>query len=97
MQDAVRTLQTSEIEYFALSRFLDSYTFDYLEQNATAADQADFLAHAELYLGGFRRGDEFMKRMRGVSPNDVMTAANLYMSKLQYAYLGDTTRMKGRW
>lgn len=97
MQDAVRTLQSSEIEYFALSRFLDSYTFDYLEQNATAADQADFLARAELYLGGFRRGDEFMKRMRGVSANDVMNAANLYMSKLQYAYLGDTTRMKGRW
>ena len=97
MQDAVRTLQTAEIDYFALSRFLDSYTFDYLEQNATAADQADFLARAELYLGGFRRGDEFMKRMRGVSPSDVMNAANLYMSKLQYAYLGDTTRMKGRW
>jgi len=32
-----------------------------------------------------------------VSPTDVMTAANMYMSKLQYAYLGDTTRMKGRW
>jgi len=64
------------IEYFELSRFLDSYTFDYLEQNATPRT-ADFLARAELYLGDFRRGDEFMKRMRGVSSNDVMTAANL--------------------
>jgi hypothetical protein len=97
MQDAVRTLQGSEIDYFVLSRFLDSYTFDYLEENATAADQADFLARAELYLGGFRRGDEFVKRMRGVSPSEVMTAANLYMSKLQYAYLGDTMRMRGHW
>jgi zinc protease len=97
MQDAVRTLQGSEIDYFVLSRFLDSYTFDYLEENATAADQADFLARAELYLGGFRRGDEFVKRMRGVSPSDVMIAANLYMSKLQYAYLGDTMRMRGHW
>ena len=35
--------------------------------------------------------------MRSVSPNDVMQAANQYMSKLQYAYLGDTTRMKGHW
>jgi len=26
-----------------------------------------------------------------------MQAANQYMSKLQYAYLGDTTRMKGHW
>jgi zinc protease len=97
MQNAVGTLQGSEIDYFALNRFLDSYMFDYLAENATAADQADFLARAELYLGGFQRGDEFMKRMRGVSPDDIKNAANFYMSKLQYAYLGDTTRMRGRW
>jgi len=97
MQDAVRTLQGSQIDYFALSRFLDSYAFDYLAENATAADQADFLARAELYLGGYRRGDEFVKRMRSVSPIEVMSAANMYMAKLQYAYLGDTTRMKGHW
>lgn len=97
MQDAVRTLQGSQIDYFALNRFLDSYTFDYLTENATAADQADFLAHSELYLGGYRRGDDFVKRMRGVSPSDIQNAANFYMSKLQYAYLGDTTRMRGRW
>jgi predicted Zn-dependent peptidase len=97
IRDAVRTLQGTGIDYFALSRFLDSYSFDYLAANATAADQADFLARAELYLGGFRRGDDFVKRMRSVSPNEVMNAASLYMSRLQYAYLGDTTRMRGHW
>ena len=97
MQEAVRTLQSADLDYFALSRFLDSYAFDYLEENATAADQADFLARAELYLGGFRRGDEFVKRMRSVSPTEIRNAANIYMSRLQYAYLGDTTRMKGNW
>ncbi len=97
MQDAVRVLQAYPLDYFALSRFLDSYNFEYLVDNATAADQADFLARAELYLGGYQRGDEFMKRLRWVSPTDVMAAANLYMSKLQYAYLGDTTRMRGHW
>ncbi len=97
MQDAVRVLQAYPIDFFALNRFLDSFTFEYLVSNATAADQADFLARAELYLGGFQRGDEFMKRLRWVSPHDVMDAASLYMSKLQYAYLGDTTRMRGHW
>ncbi len=97
MQDAVRVLQTYPMDYFALNRFLDSYTFEYLVANATAADQADFLARAELYLGGYQHGDEFMKRLRWVSPRDVMDAASLYMSKLQYAYLGDTTRMRGHW
>jgi hypothetical protein len=80
-----------------LSRVLDRYTIDYLAENASAADQADFLARAELYLGGYRRGDEFVKRMRGVTPGDVQRAALLYMSKIQYAYLGDTTRMRGHW
>jgi zinc protease len=97
MQDAVRILQAYPMEYFALNRFMDSYTFEYLVANSTAADQADFLARAELYLGGYQRGAEFMKRLRWVSPRDVMDAATLYMSKLQYAYLGDTTRMRGHW
>ena len=95
--DAMRTLQRQELDYFALRRFLDSYTFDYLAENATAADQADFLARAELYLGGYRRGDDFVKRMRGVTPRDIQLVANTYMTKLQYAYLGDTTRMRGHW
>lgn len=97
IQQAVRDLQVAEFDYFDLHKFLDSYVFEYLDANATAADQADFLARAELYLGDFRRGDEFMKRIAWVSSRDVADAARLYMSKLQYAYLGDTTRMRGRW
>lgn len=97
MRDAIRSLQETPPDWVNLRRFVDSYAFDYLASNATAADQADFLARAELYLGGFRRGDEFVKRMRAVSSIDIMNAANLYMAKLQYAYLGDTTDMKGRW
>src|SRR5258706_37316 len=97
MQDAVRVLQTYPMDYFELNRFMDTYTFEYLVANATAADQADFLARAELYLGGYQHGDEFMKGLRWVSPRRRIDAADLYMSKLQYAYLGDTTRMKGHW
>src|SRR5437773_363620 len=44
MQDAVRVLQAYQLDYFVLNRFMDSYTFEYLVANATAADQADFLA-----------------------------------------------------
>lgn len=95
--EAVQALQLREIDPFALRRFLDSYTFDYLVQNASAADQADFLARAELYLGSFRQGDEFVKRLRSVSPFEVQAVAARYMTKMQFAYLGDTTRMRGRW
>jgi zinc protease len=97
MRDAVRVLQAYPMDNFTLNRFLNSYTFEYLVANATAADQAESLARAELYLGSYQRGGEFMKRLRWVTPRDLMDAANLYMSKLQYAYLGDTTKMRGHW
>jgi len=97
IRDAVRTLQEQELDYFALAHFLDAYTFDYLEENASAADQADFLARAELYLGDYRRGDDFVKRLHSVSPLDIRLVANTYMSKIQFAYLGDTSRMQGHW
>jgi len=95
--EAVHALQLQEVNPLDLRRFLDSYTFDYLVQNASAADQADFLARAELYLGSFRRGDEFVKRLRNVSGLEVQAVVSRHMTKMQFAYLGDTTRMRGRW
>ena len=80
-----------------LGPVIDNFRFDYLEANATAASQADFLARAELYLGSFRLGDDFMKRLHGVSPRDIRVMASQYMTRIQYSYLGDTSRMHGRW
>lgn len=97
IRESMRTLQQQELDYFSLARFLDTYAFDYLSENSTAMDQADFLARAELYLGGFRRGDEFVKRMRSVSAHDVVMAALKYMSTVQYAYLGDPLLMRDSW
>ena len=95
--EAVQALQLRQMDLVDLTRFLNSYTFDYLVQNASAADQADFLARAELYLGSFRQGEEFVKRLRSVSPVEVQAVAVRYMTRMQFAYLGDTTKMRGRW
>jgi zinc protease len=97
MVEQINQLGSQELDYFGLSRFIDSFSFDYLAENATAAGQADFLARAELYLGGYQRGDEFIKRLHNVSPDDIHAVVGLYMSAIQYAYLGDTTRMHGHW
>ena len=97
MRNAVHDLQVVTIDYLDLHKLLDGYVFEYLEANATAADQADFLARAELYLGDFKRGDQFTKRLAWVTSREIADAARLYMSKVQYAYLGDTTRMRGHW
>jgi zinc protease len=97
MVDEINRLGGRELDYFRLSRFIDSFSFEYLAKNASAAGQADFLARAELYLGGYQRGDEFIKRLHDVSPSDIHAVVGRYMSAIQYAYLGDTTRMHGRW
>lgn len=97
MRQQIERLLGQSLDDFALTRFIRSFTFDYLAENATAASQADFLARAELYLGSYRKGDEFVKRLRGVSPRDVRSVAGQYMTAIQYAYLGDTTRMHGQW
>ena len=96
----VRELQLlgeREYDYFALQRFIDSFSFEYMSDNATAAGQADFLARAELYLGTYKSGADFIKRLHDVSPADIQGVAAQYMTRIQYAYLGDTTRMHGRW
>jgi len=93
----IEELEGREIDYFGLSRFIDTFGFDYLTENATAPGQADFLARAELYLGSYRAGDEFVKRLHDVSPSDVRRVAAGYMTAIQFAYLGDTTRMHGHW
>lgn len=93
----IEELGSQQLDYFGLSRFIDSFGFEYLAENATAAGQADFLARAELYLGGYQHGDEFIKRLHGVSPRDIQSVVAEYMTAIQYAYLGDTTRMHGHW
>lgn len=97
MVGQIGELEARQLDYSGLSRFIDHFSFEYLAENATAAGQADFLARAELYLGDYRRGDEFIKRLHGVSPSDIRAVAATYMSKIQFAYLGDTTRMHGHW
>ncbi len=94
---AIEDLESRPLDPLVLWRFIDSFKFDYLAENATAANQADFLARAELYLGGFRKGEEFLSRLQSVSPIDVTNVAAQYMTAGQYAYLGDTARMRGKW
>src|SRR5205807_9113694 len=93
----IEELERDRLDPFVLARFIDSFGFDYLADNSNAASQADFLARAELYLGGYLHGEEFLRRMHNVKPEDITIIARDYMTHIQYAYLGDTSRMHGNW
>lgn len=79
---------------FELRRFVEQFITEYYLRNETSAGQADYLARAELYRGGWRHANKFMEDLRAVSPADVRRVARKYMGHVQYVYVGDTTRMK---
>lgn len=82
---------------YGLSRFLDQFVLDQLAQDVTSDAQADALGRAHLLFGDHRVADEFLRRLRRVRLWHVRRAANYYMRDIQFAFLGDTTRMRGKW
>jgi zinc protease len=97
VHQAIRDIATLRFDRYSLGRFIDGYRFDYLVDNATAERQADFLARAELFLGSFRKGEESLQLLHRVLPEDIAPIVYAQMGNIHYAYLGDTTRMHGRW
>jgi zinc protease len=97
MVQQVRFLLSTRINRLGLSRYIDTYVLKSLQQSETDAAQADLLARAELYLGDYRKTDRFLRQLHKVGPDDVFHAANRYMLKPQWAFLGDTMRMIGKW
>src|SRR5439155_1359674 len=90
MLHAIESLAQSDLDYFALSRFVDGFTFDYLTDNSSAADQAEFLARAELYLGNYRLAGDFVKRLRSVGA--VLSGDGLRARAARIVYPGDELR-----
>lgn len=97
MRREVWLMQNAEPYGFALSRFLDQFTLQQLAQNMTNDAQAEALGRAELLFGDYRVAADFVRRLRKVTLGQVRRAAALYMQQIQFAYLGDTTRMRGLW
>jgi predicted Zn-dependent peptidase len=61
--------------------------------NESGAQQADFLARAQLYYGDFRRADSFVDELRAITPADIQRAAVRYMRDIRFVYIGDAARV----
>ena len=79
---------------FNLHYFTDQFIMDYFAQNMTNADQAVFLARAQLYRGDYRKAGQAMEDLRHVSTSDLRAAAYRYFRDIHFVYLGDTTRVE---
>ena len=72
---------------------MQQFITEYFLDNETDADQANFLARAELYHGDYREADRFVDDLRRVTPADIQRVARTYMRDVAFAYVGDTTRV----
>ena len=93
MQKEIRNLQEGWITEEGLEQLVQQFITEYFLDNETNADQARFLARAQLYRGDWRRAAQFMEELREVTPEDVRRVARQYMRDVKFAYVGDPSKL----
>lgn len=92
MRQELEALKGGYVDKEALERLIQQFTTEYFMQNETAAEQADFLARAQLYQGSYRATERFTEDLRSITPEDIRRAAQRYMRDVKFVYLGDASR-----
>lgn len=95
MRRELLDLQTGTVDPRALERLILQFITQYFLDNESGAQQADFLARAELYYGDFRRADRFVDDLRAITPVDIQRAAVRYMRDVRFVYIGDPRQAGG--
>lgn len=93
MRTIVGELKTGTITRYGLEQLVQQFITEYFLDNETNADQADFLAQAQLFRGDWRLADHFVEELRRVTPQDVRRVANRYVTGIRFAYVGDPNRV----
>jgi zinc protease len=93
MREELYNLQEGWITPRGLEQLTQQFITEYFLDNETNADQANFLARAQLYRGDWRRAAAFVDELRAVTPTDVRRVARQYLRGLRLAYVGDPTRL----
>jgi zinc protease len=94
MRAEIDLLRTELLHSEGLARLVQRFITDYFLRNETNADQADFLARAELYQADFRAASRFVEDVRHVTPADVRRVARTYMRDFSFVYMGDPARVQ---
>ena len=92
MQEELMDLKTGSVDPRSLERLILQFITQYFLDNESGAQQADFLARAELYYGDFKRADRFVDELRAITPLDIQRAAVRYMRDIRFVYIGDARR-----
>lgn len=89
MQQELLDLKTGTVDPSSLERLILQFITQYFLDNESGAQQADFLARAQLYYGDFRKADSFVDELRAITPLDIQRAAVRYMRDIRFVYIGN--------
>lgn len=95
-RDEIVRLQQEPVSQSTLDGAVALFITEYFLKNETNAQQADFLARAELYRGDWRAASRFVSELRRVTPDDIRRVARAYMKDLTFAFVGDPARLSRR-
>ena len=73
------------------------YLNDLRDAQSTVLGTVDVLARAQLFFGDYRKVGALTPGASAFDDRSLANAAALCRSRLQYAYLGDSTKMHGKW
>jgi len=93
MREELGNLQEGWITPSGLEQLTQQFITEYFLDNETNADQANFLARAQLYRGDWRRAANFVDELQAVTPADVRRVARQYLRGLRLAYVGDPAKL----
>jgi zinc protease len=93
MRQQIERLQREWLQAPGLREYVEQFITDYWNDNETNAGQAESLARAQLYRGDYRVAGRYMDEIRRVTPDDVRRVARQYMRNIQFAYVGDPSRI----
>jgi zinc protease len=93
MANELYELQTTLVDPAGLPALVGQFITDYFLKNETNADQASFLARAELYGGDFHKASDFVAELRRVTPADIQRVALIYMHGTRFGFVGDTSKV----
>src|SRR4029079_14644865 len=89
----IADLQTALVDPDNLRVVVSQFITEYFLHTETNAEQANFLARAQLYQGDWHAADRLEDELCTVTPTDVRAAARRYMRNIRFAYVGDTSKV----
>jgi predicted Zn-dependent peptidase len=96
MLKQIGRLRASDVNREAITATAQDFLTQYYMGQETNAAQTGSLASAELLGGGWRTAEDFITRIRAVTPADMRRAVTTYMRNMQFVVLGDPSKIDKR-